>query len=226
MAATNLGGPLSIGNTLGKGFARGNMGGVTSPVLVYQATPVAIATNNVATAQAVAGAGNLTLNGALVSGGIATFDIPRSVQTTSSSASDTTQTVTFYGTDVYGLAVVETLTLNGTAAILGVKAFKTITRIAVSAVTVGNISAGSGDKFGLPYRINKKGSVQAFWDATWNLGTVTIAVTTTATATSGDVRGTYLPASASDGTRTLSLWIYMDDVETRNGLYGVDQYGG
>ncbi len=228
MSATNLGAPLYLGGTLGKGNVRGVMGGINSPVFVYEITPVAIATNNIATAQAVAGAGNLTLNGTLVTAGVATFDVPRSVQTTSTGSTDTTQTLTFYGTDYIGQTMAETVTLNGTNVVLGAKAFLTVTRIAASGVAIGSVSAGTGDKFGVPYRINKKGSMQAFWDATWNSGsgTTTIGSSATATATTGDVRGTYLPATASDGTRTLALWVYMDDVDTKNGLYGVDQYAG
>ncbi len=154
------------------------------------------------------------------------MDVPRCVTITSSGTTDTTQVATFTGGDVYGIPLVEAVTLNGTFTVSGLKAFKTVSKVAMNALTIGNVTAGSGDKFGLPYRINKKGSVQAFWDATWSLGTPTVAVTSTATATTGDVRGTYLPATASDATRTLALWIYMDDVDSNNGLYGVDQYGG
>jgi hypothetical protein len=228
MALTNVGAPLTVGGALGKGSVKGTFGGVTSPVFIYEITPATIDPDGIAAAQAVSGAANLTINGALASAGAVTLDVPRSVQVASTSQTDTTQTATFTGTDTYGIALVETMTLNGTNAVLGLKAFKTVSRVAMSASTVGNVSAGSGDKFGVPYRINKFGSMQAFWDATWNSGsgTTTLAVTSTATATTGDVRGTYLPATASDGTRTLALWVYMDDVDSNNGLYGVDQYGG
>lgn len=228
MATTNVGAPLSVGGARGKGTVRGVPGGATSPVFIYQITPAALAANSVATSQAVSGAGNLTINGSLASGGVATFDVPRCATITSSSGTDVSQTATFYGKDVYGVATVETITLSGLSTVSGLKALKSVSRVAISAATVGNITAGTGDKFGLPYRINKVGSLQSFWDATWNngSGTTTVAVTTTATATTGDVRGTYLPATASDGTRTLALWIYMDDVDSTNGLYGVDQYGG
>jgi len=228
MGTTNLGAPLTLGGAGGKGSSRGLRGGITSPVFIYEVTPAALSANAISTSQAVSGAGNLTITGALATAGVATMDVPRNVTITSSSGTDTTQTATFTGTDVYSVPVVETVTLTGTTAAQGLKAFKTVSRIAMSAATSGNITAGSGDKFGLPYRINKKGSLQAFWDATWNngSGTTTLAVTSTATATTGDVRGTYLPATASDATRTLALWIYMDDVDSNNGLYGVDQYGG
>lgn len=227
MAETNVGAPLRVGSTRGKYNAKGLAGGLTSPIYVVESTPAQLLSNGIAASQAVAGAGNLTLNGSLATAGVATLDIPRSITITSSSATDVTQVATFTGTGLYGSPVVEAVTLNGGTA-LGAKAFKTVTRVALSGSTTGNITAGSGDKFGLPYRINAKGSLQAFWDATWNSGsgTTTVSVNTTATATSGDVRGTYLPATASDGTRTMALWIYLEDVDTANGLYGVDQYGG
>lgn len=228
MSLTNVGAPLTVGGATGKGYSKGNFGAVTSPVFIYEVTPVTLDPDGISTSQAVAGAGNLTITGALASGGVATFDVPRCATVTSSSSTDTTQTATFTGTDVYGIATVETVTLNGTNTVSGLKALKTVSRVAMSAICTGNITAGSGDKFGSPYRINKKGSMQAFWDATWNngSGTTTVGSTSTATATTGDVRGTYLPATASDGTRTLALWIYAEDVDSNNGLYGVDQYGG
>lgn len=231
MSMTHVGSPFRVGGyTIGKGNQKGVPGALTSPIYIYEVTPVTGSSNSIALAQAVSGAGNLTLAGDIVSSGVATIaeTYGRNVSVTSSSGTDTTQTATFTGTDAYGVALVETVTVTGTTTALGLKAFKTVSQVAISAATVGNISAGTGDAFGVPYRINKKGSLQAFWDATWNSGsgTTTVAVTSTATATTGDVRGTYTPATASDGTRTLALWVYMDDVESANGLYGVDQYGG
>lgn len=228
MTITNIGAPLTVGGAIGKGNVKGVFGGVTSPVFIYEVTPVATDDNGIALSQTPGAAGNLTLAGALVTSGVATLDVPRNIIAVSASGTDSTQTLTYTGTDVYGVPLVETVTLTGTTTVQGLKAFKTVSQVAVSAATVGALIVGSGDKFGVPYRINKKGSLQAFWDATWNdgSGTTTLAVTSTATATTGDVRGTYLPATASDGTRTLALWVYMDDVDSNNGLYGVDQYGG
>lgn len=230
MAQTHVGGPFRVGGySVGKGNQKGVPGAPISPIYVYEVTPTTGTTVTIAAAQAVSGAGNLTINGTLATSGVATLDVPRNVILVSSSGTDSTQTATVTGTDLYTVPTVETITLTGTTAAQGLKAFLTVSKVAMSASTVGNISAGSGDKFGVPFRINKKGSLQAFWDAAWNSGsgTTTLAVTTNpATATTGDVRGTYLPATASDGTRTLALWVYMDDVESANGLYGIDQYGG
>ena len=102
--------------------------------------------DGIAAAQAVGGAGDLTLNGALASGGVATLDVPRHVSVVSADVGDTTQTATVTGTDRYGNAISEVLTLNGTTTVKGSKNFKTITQVAMSAATVGNVSAGSADE--------------------------------------------------------------------------------
>lgn len=207
---------------------RQDRGAAISPIQIYSATPATLDADGIAAAQAVAGAGNLTLNGALASGGSVTFDVPRAVQIASSNAGDTTQTATFTGTDVYGAALVQTLTFNGTNAVSGTKAFKTITSVAISAALAGNATAGSTDIFGLPFRANNRSAVLTAWNSAFvTTGTFTAAVTTSpATATTGDVRGTYAPPDAANGTKTLRLWIFLEDVDTKNGLYGVDQYGG
>lgn len=104
---------------------------------------VAAVANGIAQAQAVAGAGNLTLNGSLVSGGVATMDVARRVGLVSTGAGDTTQTATLTGTDRFGNVTGEVVTLNGTTAVQSQRDYKTITQIAISAATAGNISAGT-----------------------------------------------------------------------------------
>lgn len=228
MSATHFGAPIRTGSALGKGSARGNFGGETSPINVYFITPITLSATAVAAAQAVAGAGNLTINGASATGGVATLDVARAVRILSTDAGDTTQTATVYGTGIYGVPLAETIAFNGTTIVSGKKAFKTITRVAISAVMTGNASVGSTDIFGLPYRTNNRGSVLTAWNSAFvTTGTYVAAVTTSpATATTGDVRGTYLVPDAADGTKTLKAWLWLEDVDSSTGLYGVDQYGG
>lgn len=212
---TNVGFPLRVGNLTVANFPVAG-GGATAPqgspgvdaavISMYAITPTTIVTTAVAAAQAVAGAGNLTLNGTLAVAGVVTFDVPRAVQIVSTNAGDTTQTATFIGKDVYGVPMSQTITFNGTTAVLGTKAFKTITQVAISAALTGNASAGNSDVFGLPIRADSRGYVlTTFWDAAHvHTGTFVAAVTTSpATATTGDVRGTYTPPTASNGTRQL-----------------------
>lgn len=228
MAFTHHGGPLRLGDATGKGTDRGLNGSVTSPMRVYKITPAVLSATGVAAAQAVAGAGNLTINGASASGGVAIFDVPRAVGILSTNAGDTTQTATVTGTGAYGSIMVETITFNGTTPVNGKKAFMTVTKVAISAAMTGNATVATTDIFGLPYRVNDRGALLTAWNSAFvTTGTFVAAVTTSpATATTGDVRGTYNVPSAADGTKILYAWMFIEDNNTNDGLYGVDQYGG
>jgi hypothetical protein len=180
-------------------------------VYIYDIVPATISATAVCAAQAVAAAGYATINGTSATSGVATFNCCRNVSIVSSSASDTTQTVTVTGTDFWGQAQTSRLTINGTTTVNGLKGFKTITAVYVSAVFVGNLSVGMGDSFGLPYRVTDAGYLlRTGWAGAVadNAGTFTAADTATASVTSGDVRGTFLPAtSASNGSRRLVIAI-------------------
>lgn len=176
-------------------------------VKIALGTPATADADGIALAQARASAGNLTLSGVLATGGVATFDVPRNVVVVSSAAGDTTQTATFTGKDAYGKTVVETLTLNGTTPVVGKKAFKTISQVAISAALAGNGSAGSGVILGLPVFIADTVDVlkEIMDAAVATAGTLVAGVNATATATTGDVRGTYNPNSAPNGARVYEL---------------------
>lgn len=179
-------------------------------VYIYDAVPAALSATAVCAAQAVAAAGDATINGASASGGVATFDYARNVTFVSSNAGDTTQTVTVTGTDYWGQAQTQTVTLTGTTTVASTKTFKTITAVAVSAALTGNLSVGNGDVFGLPYKVTDAGYLlRTGWAGAVadNAGTFVAAVTTTPSATTGDVRGTFAPTTAANGTRRLVIAI-------------------
>lgn len=211
--------------TIGRGV------GPLGRVYIFDIVPAALSATAVCAAQAVAGAGNATINGASASGGVATFDVARAVSVVSSGAGDTTQTVTVTGTDYWGQAQTETIALNGTTTVNGKKAFKTITAAAVSGAMAGNLSVGSTDIFGLPYRVNDAGYLlRTGWAnaVADNAGTFTAAdATSPATATTGDVRGTFLPTgSAANGSRRLVIAIGLTAIQagpnaTQAGAIGV-----
>lgn len=103
----------------------------------------AAATNNICTSQkpAAGGVQALTLNGSLVSGGVATLDVARRVLITSSS-DDSARSFIITGTNRYGNA--QTETLQGPATNRGtLKDFKTVTSITVDDDTAGNITIGT-----------------------------------------------------------------------------------
>ncbi len=180
--------------------------------------------DGVAEAQAVAAAGDLTLNGALVVAGVAIFDVPRAVENDSSST-DTTQTARVYGTDDFGVEMAEDIAFNGTTAVAGLKAFKTVTRVAIDILLAGNATCGTTDVLGLP---NKLLALDKIVTATDNgvVDAATIVVadeTDPATAVTGDVRGTIDFAQAADGSALLS--VLMEVVaDTETDAYGLAQF--
>jgi hypothetical protein len=184
--------------------------------------PVALDADGICAQQTLAAAGNATLNGALASGGTVTLDVPRNVIIDAAGAATAVLTIT--GTDVYGIPMSEAITLNGTTAVAGAKAFKTITSIAASAAAT-DFFVGTGDVFGLPIRANSRNYVLTAWNGAFvTTGTFVAAVATSpATTTTGDVRGTYAVPDAADGTKRLTAWVFVLDDDTQTGLYGVTQ---
>ena len=156
-------------------------------------------------------AGAITLDGALATGGVVTFDVPRNIVI--DSAGVVTSPIVFTGTDVHGNVMSETITLNGTTAVSGRKAFKTITAAANTATISNGAFAGNGDVLGLPVFLPKAGLVlKELQDgAAPAAGTLVAGVDTVATATTGDVRGTYDPNSACNGARTYELVCALED---------------
>jgi hypothetical protein len=216
---------FSDGVRAGRNFANNgtaNQPGVfMSPINVYDVVPVALDADGICAQQTLAGAGNALLNGALASGGTVTLDVPRNVIVDAAGAATAVLTIT--GTDVYGIPMSEAITLNGTTAVAGKKAFKTITRVAASAAAT-DIFVGTGDVFGLPIDANSRNYVLTAWNGAFvTTGTFVAADATAATTTTGDVRGTFAPADAADGTKRLTLWVFVFDDDTQTGLYGVAQ---
>jgi hypothetical protein len=168
-------------------------------MFVYDVTPVALDADGICAQQTLAAAGNALINGALASSGVVTLDVPRNVIVDAAGAATAVLTVT--GTDVYGVPMSEAITLNGTTAVAGKKAFKTITSVAASAAAT-DFFVGTGDVFGLPFRSDSRNYCLTAWNSAFvTTGTFVAAVTTDpATTTTGDVRGTYAVPDAADGS--------------------------
>ncbi len=156
------------------------------------------------------------------------LDVPRALQMTSSSGSDTTQVVTARGFDEYGVAISENFAINGTGVISGKKAFKTVVSYQSTVAFVGNISIGFLNILGLPYYLPAQtgtgiGNVlkESQDGATPTAGTAVGGVLTKATATTGDIRGTILPNTTPDGTKVYSVYMFVADPS----FLGVPQFG-
>ena len=154
-------------------------------------------------------AGAVLITGALAVAGVGIADVARSVQAVSANVGDTTQVLTITGTDIYGAAVQATVTMNGTTVVETLKAFKTITSISSSATSAGAVTIGSGTNLGLPYRIDAAGDLYIGNENNVNAvpaaGALVVADSATATAATGDVRGTYDPSTALDGVKPIKL---------------------
>lgn len=112
---------------------------------IYTATslaPTAAAANNICLSQTPGAAGNLTINGSLASGGVATLDIARRVLVTTVS-DESGKTLTITGTNRYGDSISEVMTgPNATTGYTELD-FKTVTQIAVSAAFTGAVTVGT-----------------------------------------------------------------------------------
>ena len=208
-------------------------------VYIHDVVPLALNLLGLAGAQAVAAVKDLTLTAGTGVTAVAqadgttryVLDTPRCVDVLTAGA-DTTQTITFRGFDVYGQPMTQSVTAGGTGVrVATTKAFKAITRVSVSASTVGNVSVGTTDTIGLPYRVVSRDYINFNYNATVGLlSAVTAAVLTSpATAITGDVRGTIALASASDGVKRLVATIALPAIAcgpnaTRIGAVGVTQF--
>lgn len=185
-------------------------------------TPMTLATLNLGSpavadadgvfASAAVTAASLTttaLTGALVSGGVATMDARTGRNIVA--AWTNTAVMTVRGTDMYGKAITES-SASGTS-LTGKKAFKTVTSIQVSADVTG-CTVGTGDVIGLPAYVPNAAMVlkESQDGAAATAGTIAVGTAgTKATATTGDVRGTYDPNAACDGSKTFQLLVALAD---------------
>lgn len=96
----------------------------------------------------------LTAAAQTITAGITSPDVPRNVQIVGSAAG-IAGNVTVTGTAYDGKDITETLALNGTTAVVGTLAFRTITEIDLPALTTAGdeVSVGLGDALGLPYKL-------------------------------------------------------------------------
>jgi hypothetical protein len=209
-------------------------------IYVWDTIPQALVANNIAASQTPAAAGSITLTaGTSVksvvtnNGTVLQLDVPRAVSVTTGAGSPTTRNFTVSGYDYYGQAMSEVIASSGSAstAVNGKKAFYQISGITVSGGTVVAITIGTTDILGIPVRVTDAGYIaRAGYNNTLaeDAGTFVAAATATATTTTGDVRGTYVPSAATDGIKRLVMGILLPAIAvgpnaTRVGALGVTQ---
>lgn len=104
----------------------------------------------ICTAQAVAAAGNLTIDGSLAASGVATLDQARRVLITSA-GNDSGIEFTVYGTNYYGNSISEVVTGANASTVQTTMDFKTVTRVAASGAAAGNVSVGTSGVASSPW---------------------------------------------------------------------------
>lgn len=184
------------------------------PKVINLGAPVVAAANGISVSAAVTAASA----GAVLA--LATLDVPRNV--VAAWTGNATMTVT--GKDEYGNVVVEK-SAAATTSLTGKKAFKTITSVTVNA-DVTACTVGYGDVLGLPVMLPEIGFItRELQDGSAaTAGTVVAGVQTAggSTATTGDVRGSYDPNAACDGSKSFQLFALLADAD----YPGMPQYAG
>lgn len=230
---------MGLNSALGNPSPMGTGVGPLGRIYVWDTVPAAPLTNNIATASVYTSTVTLTAGTSTTSvvrpDGITVvqLDVPRAVSTTTGAGSPTTRNVTISGFDVYGQPMSEVIATGAVASttVNGKKAFFQIRSITISGSPVVTVAVGTTDILGIPVRMTNVAYVSSVrWDSTLaeDAGTFVAAVTTAATTTSGDVRGTYDPSSACDGTKRLVMGILLPAIAvgpqaTRTGALGVTQ---
>jgi hypothetical protein len=210
--------------------------GPVGRVYIWDVIPQTAVTNNIAASQTAAAAGAVTLTAGTSAKSVTRadgttviqLDLPRAVKV---NCSTTARAFTVSGYDYYGQAMSEVITVSvaGTA-VTGKKAFFQISGATIAGSATA-VVIGTSDKLGLPVRVFNVAyvtSVKSNDTLAQDAGTFVAADTATATTTTGDVRGTYVPATASDGIVRTVMTIALPGIAvgpnaTRVGALGVTQ---
>lgn len=112
------------------------------PSVVTVGPLAAASANAICLSQTPGGAGALTLNGALVTSGVAILDVARRVLITCA-ANESAKTFTITGTSYNGRVQSETVTGAAIGTAQSVLDYKTVTSITISAAAAGAITVGT-----------------------------------------------------------------------------------
>ena len=208
-------------------------------IYVWDIVPQALNASNIAAVQTTSSTIALTAGTSVRSittaGGatVLQLDCPRALSIVSGTGTLTNRNVTITGYDYYGQLmseVIATGTVQSTT-VAGKKAFYQITSASISGALGATIAIGTTDVLGIPVRVfnvSYVASVKSNNTLAQDAGTFVAADTATATTTTGDVRGTYTPATASNGIVRTTMGILLPAIAvgpnaTRVGAVGVNQ---
>lgn len=191
------------------------------PLEVNLGTPAASAADNILNDQSLATAGTTTT----FLDDEADSQFGRNIRLVASGAS--TSTVTVRGRDYLGQPMNESLTLNGTTSVVGVKAFYWIDSVTWTATAATTFDMGWGARMGVPYYTVNVLAEQVS-GAAGTVGTLTAGVRTDPqTATTVDPRGLYTPNGTVNGTNRFVIVTLVDNfvnLSGNGGLYGIAHF--
>ena len=149
-----------------------------------------------------------------------TLDVTRNIQAVAQAASSSDAVLNIIGTDVYGNTITESLTLNNDTVVQTAQAFKTVTSITPNGGSGKGGTAvliGTGNKLGLPVKLNNRSDLMQAWHgSTLDGGGLTVVVGSTSAG--ADDRGTIEFTNALDGSEIV---IYMSvDASTTAKMVG------
>lgn len=157
--------------------------------------------------------------------------LSRCVAITAAAGASGAVVFTVKGYDVYGFPMIEAITAAANTQTLGKKAFKYIKSVTPSATDAQNYSVDTVDVFGFPIRSDFFGDVLINYSASLSPAVITAntgyvaSVQTVPTATTGDVRGTFVAASSTNANRLMFRQTPMAyNTMTDTGLYGATQF--
>jgi hypothetical protein len=134
--------------------------------------------DGVAASQTPSGAGNLTIDGVLASGGVVTLTTAQPV-TVYGTGNEAGKTFTVYGTDQNGMAISEAIAGPNNGTVTTSASFKTVTRVAVSAATAAAITVGVTAVLSLPWIPLNRHKKPFEYSYYVDIGTATYQVETT-----------------------------------------------
>lgn len=197
---------------------------VDSTVAVVFGAPLALDTNAILAAQVVTTAGSTTtLSVEYLATEAQMGRWGRNLTIVNSAAN--TAVITIRGRDYLGQRIREDFTSNGATPVQGLKAFRYVDSIAWAVASAGTptLDVGIGNKLGLPFKFKAQFSEVKNETIAANAGTFVSGLlnATPSTATTADVRGTYLPVTViPDGTNVFEVRMVVDIVN----LHGNAQF--
>lgn len=162
------------------------------------------------TATAVLGSTSGSATAQTVTANITQPDVPRALSVTpTANATGSPLSVVVTGTNVEGKVITEAfiIPVNSTTVVNGVKAFKSVTSVAVPGNTSGlTVTVGTQNVLGINHRLFKNNTTVKVYSATAHKGALTLQGVPTVTASAESVElNTVQPLTAPGGTTFLII---------------------